>query len=95
MMLPGGEGYASEYTESMKNMQMERLMNKLNHWDYMRHQTYQKRADDRYSMEQKVQKKEIKIGKVAKNHEEEIKNRLERLNAHKEKWSIRVDAHHN
>jgi hypothetical protein len=46
-------------------------------------------------MEQKLQKKEVKINKYAKNQEQEIKNRLELLNAHKDKWSLRVDAHHH
>lgn len=57
MALPGGDGYSSEYTESLKNQQMERVMNKLSHWDHMRYQTYQKRADDMHTMELKVEKK--------------------------------------
>jgi hypothetical protein len=46
-------------------------------------------------MEMKLQKKEIKINKFAKNHDEEIKNRLERLNMTKEKWTTRIDTHQN
>jgi len=61
----------------------------------MRHQTYQKRADDRFTMELKLQKKEEKINKFAKKHDEELKDRVEKIQATKEKWTTRVDTHHN
>ena len=41
-------------------------------------------------MELKLQKKEAKISKFAKNHDEELKERVEKIQNTKEKWSTRV-----
>jgi hypothetical protein len=43
----------------------------------------------------KFQKKEEKINKFAKKHDEELKERVEKIQSTKDKWTTRVETHHN
>ena len=68
-------------------------MNKLEHWENMREKTLQKKLNDQISKEAILQKKEKKLEKVMKNHDENIKECLERIAIKHQKWQTKIQQH--
>lgn len=74
-------------------MQLDRVMNKLEHWEHMREVTIHKKLNDQISMEAVLLKKEKKLEKVMKNHDENIKDCLDRIAIKHQKWQVKINSH--
>lgn len=68
-------------------------MNKLEHWEHMREVTMQKKLNDQMSKEAVLVKKEKKLEKVMKNHDENIKDCLEKIALKHQKWQVKISSH--
>ena len=54
-------------------------MGKLEHWEKMRENVYKKKTHDQHTALAKLHKKEIKLEKVTKAYEENIKETVDKI----------------